>query len=88
MRVAGYRRVVPPLRSLVRVLRLNRLFPRRPRFQSFGLSRDPLPDQSIEVEAISDAFMLVRRSAAGVARCGRFGIHRRSSRPPLATRPV
>lgn len=61
---AGGRRVVPtPWRALVRVLglwRLQRLAPQA--FSDFVLHRDPLPDQPIEIDAISGACMLVRRS--------------------------
>lgn len=61
---AGCRRTVPtPWRALVRVLRLDRLFPRHPRFQTFLLNREPLPERPVAVEAISGAFMLVRRAA-------------------------
>lgn len=59
---AGCRRAVPtPWRSLVRVLHLHRLFPYHPRFRDFVLTREPLPRQPVPVEAISGAFMLVRR---------------------------
>jgi len=61
---AGARRRVPtPWRSVVKVLYLNALFPNHPRFQNIILSNEPLPESSIEVEAISGAFMLVRRTA-------------------------
>ena len=60
----GCRRYVPtPWRSLVRVLRLDRLFPRDPRFQTFNMAGTPLPEQATAVEAISGAFMFVKRSA-------------------------
>ncbi|OIR06779.1 N-acetylglucosaminyl-diphospho-decaprenol L-rhamnosyltransferase [mine drainage metagenome] len=60
----GCRRYVPtPWRSLVRVLRLDRLFPRDPRFQTFNMAGTPLPDEAVPVEAISGAFMFVRLSA-------------------------
>ncbi|MHB8741980.1 MAG: glycosyltransferase family 2 protein [Sulfuricaulis sp.] len=59
---AGCRRLIPtPWRSLMRVLHLNRLFPRNPRFRDFVLTRDRLPTEPIPVEAISGSFMLVRR---------------------------
>jgi len=59
---AGCRRAVPtPWRSLVRVLHLHRLFPYHPRFRDFVLTREPLPREPVPVEAISGAFMLVRR---------------------------
>jgi hypothetical protein len=61
---AGCRRAVPtPWRSVVRVLRLNKLFPHHPRFRSFNLRSEPLPTEPVEVEATSGAFMLVRRTA-------------------------
>jgi GT2 family glycosyltransferase len=60
----GCRRAVPtPWRSLVRVLHLNRLRPRHPRFQTFLLDKDPLPAEPTPLESISGAFMLVRREA-------------------------
>lgn len=61
---AGCRRAVPtPWRSLVRVFHLDRLFPQHPRFRNFVLSKEPLPDEPVYVEAISGALMLVRREA-------------------------
>lgn len=60
----GCRRYVPtPWRSFVRVLRLDRLFPRAPRFKTFNMAGTPLPEQATAVEALSGAFMFVRRSA-------------------------
>ena len=61
---AGCRRAVPtPWRTVVRVLHLNKLFPHHPRFRNFLLNHEPLPQEPITVEAISGAFMLVRRTA-------------------------
>lgn len=61
---AGCRRAHPtPWRTLVRVLHLNKLFERHPRFRTFLLHQEPLPTRPVEVEAISGAFMLVRRVA-------------------------
>ncbi len=61
---AGSRRAVPtPWRSLTRVLHLDKLFPRHPRFRSFVLTGTPLPKEPVPQEAISGAFMLVRREA-------------------------
>lgn len=61
---AGCRRSQPtPWRSLVRVLRLHRIVRHDPRFRGFLLNSQPLPQGVIEVEALSGAFMLVRRSA-------------------------
>lgn len=61
----GARRAVPtPWRSLVRVSGLSRLGHRYPRlFSDFALHKQPLPENQIEVEAISGACMLVRREA-------------------------
>lgn len=62
---AGGRRAVPtPWRSFVRAFGLARLSRRWPRlFFDFHLHKQPLPADSIEVEAISGACMLVRREA-------------------------
>ena len=61
---AGCRRAVPtPWRTFVRVLHLNKVFPSNPRFRTFLLHQEPLPLQPKTVEAISGAFMLVRREA-------------------------
>ena len=61
---AGCRRAVPtPWRTLVRVLHLNKLFPKHPRFRTFLLHQEPLPHKPHTVEAISGAFMLIRREA-------------------------
>lgn len=61
----GGRRAVPtPWRSFVRATGLHRLQHRWPRlFYDFYLHKQPLPAGPIEVEAISGACMLVRRSA-------------------------
>ena len=61
---AGCRRWEPtPWRSVARVLHLNRLRPRDPRFRDFNMTWEPLPGGPIAVDAISGAFMLVRREA-------------------------
>ncbi len=61
---AGTRRAVPtPWRTVVRVLQLNRLFPHHRRFRSFELTQEPLPAGPVFVEAVSGAFVLVRREA-------------------------
>lgn len=62
---AGARRSVPtPWRAFLRVSGLSRLFPNgHPMFKDFLLERDALPDKSAEMEAISGAFMFVRRAA-------------------------
>lgn len=60
---AGCRRRMPtPWRTLVRVLHLNTLFPNHPRFRNITLAREPVPDQPVLLEAISGAFMLIRRT--------------------------
>lgn len=59
---AGCRRMIPtPRLASVRALGLSRLFPGR--FDDFVLTGSPLPPGAVEVEAISGAFMFVRRSA-------------------------
>lgn len=61
---AGCRRSVPsPWRAVIRVLHLNKLFPQHPRFKSFVLTEEPLPDKPIEIEGISGACMFVRHTA-------------------------
>lgn len=62
---AGGRRAIPtPWRSFVRAFGLARFSDRWPRlFFDFHLHKQPLPDQSIEVEAISGACMMVTRAA-------------------------
>lgn len=61
---AGCRRTVPtPWRAFVRVFHLNKIFPRHLRFRGFLLLNQPLPRKPVEVEAISGAFMLLRREA-------------------------
>ena len=58
----GCRRFIPtPWRYLVRALKLHKVIRNHPRFQSFSMSRLPLPDAPIPIEAISGAFMMVRR---------------------------
>lgn len=61
----GGRRAVPtPWRSFVRAFGLHRFQDRWPKlFFDFHLHKQPLPDRSIEVEAISGACMLVKREA-------------------------
>ena len=60
----GCRRYTPtPWRALMRVLRLDLLFPGHPKFQTFNMKDTPLPAQPVPVEAISGAFMLVRHRA-------------------------
>jgi GT2 family glycosyltransferase len=54
---AGCRRLVPtPGRAFLRAFGLTRLFGR-----DFVLAGEPLPDRPVEVEAISGAFMMVKR---------------------------
>ncbi|WP_305909916.1 glycosyltransferase family 2 protein [Methylomarinum sp. Ch1-1] len=62
---AGARRSVPtPWRSFVRAFGLTRFRNRWPRlFNDFYLHQQPMPDQPIEVEAISGACMLVKNEA-------------------------
>lgn len=61
---AGCRRAVPtPWRTFVRVFHLNKIFRKHDRFRTFLLNLESLPREPISVEAISGAFMMVRRTA-------------------------
>jgi GT2 family glycosyltransferase len=61
---AGSRRYIPtPWRSLIRVLKLSRLFSKNPELGALNLSGQPLPDHPVPLEAISGAFMFVRQKA-------------------------
>lgn len=61
---AGCRRSIPsPWRSIVRVFHLDKIFPNNPRFKSFVLTQEPLPNTVTEIEGISGACMFVRRAA-------------------------
>jgi len=61
---AGSRRYIPtPWRSIVRVLKLSKLFSKYPDIGLLNLAGQPLPDHPISMEAISGAFMFVRRKA-------------------------
>jgi GT2 family glycosyltransferase len=61
----GGRRYVPtPWRSLARMLRLEVLEKRWPKlFQNFNLNKQPLPDGTVALEAISGACTMVKREA-------------------------
>jgi GT2 family glycosyltransferase len=61
----GCRRAIPtPWRSFVRTFGLMRLAPRQLRlFNDFHLHKQPLPEAPVAIEAISGAFMLVRKYA-------------------------
>lgn len=65
MEQGGGRRAVPtPWRSFVHAFGLSRFSNRWPRlFFDFYLNKEPLPASPVEVEAISGACMLARRSA-------------------------
>lgn len=61
---AGCRRSIPtPWRTFIRLARLGRLAKYHPRFESYVQTGLPMPDEPVSVEAISGAFMLVRRNA-------------------------
>jgi GT2 family glycosyltransferase len=58
------RRVIPdPWIGLVRVLHLDRLWPKLSEGRRLNLTDQPLPDRPVRVEAISGSFMMVRRAA-------------------------
>ncbi len=60
----GCRRSIPtPWSGLVRVLHLGRLMGERLPQRQMDLTHKPLPDRPVYVEAISGAFMMVRRKA-------------------------
>ncbi|MGY6274575.1 glycosyltransferase family 2 protein [Methylomonas sp. MgM2] len=62
--VGGRRAVPTPWRSFVRMFGLARFEKRWPKlFGDFNLHQQPLPEKTIEVEAISGACMLVKRKA-------------------------
>lgn len=61
---SGCRRNMPrPWQALMRVLKLNKFFPHIESFKDFNLTKTPLPSSPLEIEAISGAFMLLRRDA-------------------------
>jgi GT2 family glycosyltransferase len=61
------RRVIPdPWIGLVRVLRLDRIWPRLTEGRRLNLTDQPLPERPVRVQAISGSFMLVRRAALDV----------------------
>lgn len=61
---AASRRAIPdPSSALVRVLRLDRLWPRLAAGRRLTLTDQPLPAVPVRVDAISGCFMLVRRAA-------------------------
>ena len=60
----GCRRSIPtPLSSLATFSRLDRILPRLVPRKQVHLNREPLPTEPVLVEAISGAFMLIRREA-------------------------
>lgn len=61
---AGSRRYIPtPWRSMLRVLKLSKFFRKHPIFEVINLAGQPMPDRPVPMEAISGAFMFVRRKA-------------------------
>jgi GT2 family glycosyltransferase len=61
---AGSRRYIPtPFRSMIRVLKLSKFFHNNPELGVLNLHWQPLPDHPVPMEAISGAFMFVRRKA-------------------------
>ena len=67
----GARRDIPnPWMIFCEVLQLHRLMANHPRFRSFNLHADAVPDGPAEVQAVSGACMMVRREA--IALVGQF----------------
>jgi hypothetical protein len=61
---AGSRRFIPtPWRSMLRVLNLSKFLHNHPRFGIINLAGQPMPDRPVPMEAISGAFMFVRRKS-------------------------
>jgi GT2 family glycosyltransferase len=61
---AGSRRYIPtPFRSMIRVLKLSKFFHKNPELGVLNLHSQPLPDHPAPMEAISGAFMFIRRKA-------------------------
>ncbi|MGZ8216983.1 glycosyltransferase [Methylomagnum sp.] len=61
---AGCRRSIPtPWRTFIRLTRLHKFANYHPRFESYLQTGLPMPDKPLKVEAISGAFMLVRRDS-------------------------
>lgn len=61
---SGCRRSIPtPWRTFVKLSGLDRFALRDARFRSYLHAGEPLPDSAVPVEAISGAFMMVRRAA-------------------------
>lgn len=64
---SGCRRSIPtPWRTFVKLVGLDRYAPQDSRFQSYLHTGQPLPEAAAPVEAISGAFMMVRRAAIEV----------------------
>ena len=61
--VASRRAIPDPWIGLVRVLHLDRIWPRLTRGRRLNLTDQPLPEVPVRVDAISGSFMLVRRKA-------------------------
>jgi GT2 family glycosyltransferase len=61
--VASRRAIPDPWIGLVRVLRLDRVWPGLTSRRRLELTDEPMPTRPVPVEAISGSFMLVRRSA-------------------------
>ncbi len=60
----GGRREIPnPWQIFCMTLQFHRLMPNHPRFRGINLHGQSLPDQPVEVQAISGACMLVKRAA-------------------------
>jgi len=61
---AGCRRYLPtPWRALMRVLHLQHVLRGRRRFYGFLMSQEPMPDKPVQVEALSGALLVARRTA-------------------------
>lgn len=60
----GCRRSIPtPWRTFIRLAKLHGFAKYHPRFESYVQTGQPMPDKPLTVEAISGAFMMVRRES-------------------------
>lgn len=57
----GRRQVVSPWRTLMEVLRLDRVFPHHPYFRRINSLEDEMPTGTVDVPTVSGAFMVIPR---------------------------
>lgn len=57
----GRRQIMSPWRTLMEVLRLDRIFPQHPYFRRLNSYDEPAPEGVVEVPTVSGAFMMIPR---------------------------